>query len=102
MSKVKEITVNDLEEFQDLFTNKDFRISKAIVEGILSNVDTTDKSIDVLSFHVLDTEEIFDISVERKHFIEALEENLQYYINNELYEECRNITNVIKKLKNLN
>jgi len=35
---VAEITVNNSDEFQELVDQKDFRIAKAIVEGILDNI----------------------------------------------------------------
>ena len=41
---IAEITVNNNEEFQILINNKDFRISKAIVEGILKNINTKKKN----------------------------------------------------------
>ena len=44
--------------------------------------------------------EIYDITVERKHFAETLEENLPYYIREEQYEDCQRIVKTIDKLKN--
>ena len=64
-----EITVNSTEEFQELVDNKDFRISQAVVEGILSNVNSKKKYVHVLS------------------------------ITEELYEKCAEITKVIESLK---
>ena len=95
-----EITVNNTDEFQELVDNKDFRIAKAIVDGILDNVDTKKKHVHVLSVNCLEEGEIYDITVERKHFIETLEENLPYYIREEQYEDCQRIVNAVNKLKN--
>ena len=97
---VAEITVNNTEEFQELVDNKDFRIAKAIVEGILENISTKKKYIHVLSVTCLEEGEIYDITVERKHFAETLEENLPYYIKEEKYEDCQLIVNAINVLKN--
>ena len=77
---VAEITVNNSDEFQELVDNKDIRISKAIVNGILDNVNTKKKYVHVLSVTCLEEGEIYDITVERKHFAETLEENLPYYV----------------------
>ncbi len=44
--------------------------------------------------------EIYDITVERKHFAETLEENLPYYIREEQYEDCSRIVKTISELKN--
>ena len=97
---MKEITVNNSDEFQELVDNKDFRIAKAIVDGILNNMDSKKKYVHVLSINCLEEGEIYDITVERKHFIETLEENLPYYIREEQYEDCQRIINAVSKLKN--
>jgi hypothetical protein len=97
---VAEITVNNSDEFQELVDNKDIRISKAIVNGILDNVNTKKKHVHVLSITCLEEGEIYDITVERKHFAETLEENLPYYIREEYYEDCQRIVKTINELKN--
>jgi hypothetical protein len=96
---VPEINVDSTEEFQELINNKDFRISKHIVEGILANLNTKKKHVHVLSVVCEDEDEIFDITVERKHFAETLDENLKYYVENEEYEGCQKIIEAIKLLK---
>jgi protein-arginine kinase activator protein McsA len=96
---VPEINVDSTEEFQELINNKDFRISKHIVEGILANLNTKKKHVHVLSVICEDEDEIFDITVERKHFAETLDENLKYYVENEEYEGCQKIIEAIKLLK---
>jgi protein-arginine kinase activator protein McsA len=97
---VAEITVNNSDEFQELVDQKDFRISKAIVDGILDNINSKKKHIHVLSITCLEEGEIYDITVERKHFAETLEENLPYYIREEQYEDCSRIVKTIRELKN--
>ena len=94
-----EITVHNTEEFQELVDNKDFRIAQAIVEGILDNVNSKKKHVHVLSITCLEEGEIYDITVERKYFIETLEENLPYYVKEELYEKCAEITKAVESLK---
>ena len=54
----------------------------------------------MLSVTCLEEEEVYDITIERKHFAETLEENLPYYIREEQYEECQKIVNIINELKN--
>ena len=41
-----------------------------------------------LSITCLEEGEIYDITVERKHFASTLEENLPYYVKEERYEDC--------------
>ena len=96
---IPEIIVESTDEFQELINNKDFRISKHIVEGILANLNTKKKHVHVLSVICEDEDEIFDITVERKHFAETLDENLKYYVENEEYEGCQKIIEAIKLLK---
>jgi protein-arginine kinase activator protein McsA len=96
---VPEINVDSADDFQELINSKDFRISKHIVEGILSNLNTKKKHVHVLSVICEDEEEIFDITVERKHFAETLDENLKHYVENEEYEGCQKIIEAIKLLK---
>ena len=95
-----EITVQNPDEFQEMVDNKDFRLSEAIVSGILNNINGKKKHVHVLSITCLEEEEIYDITVERKYFAETLEENLPYYVREERYEECQKIVNIINELKN--
>jgi hypothetical protein len=95
-----EITVQNADEFQQMVDNRDFRISEAIVKGILKNINSKRKNVHVLSVTCLEEEEVYDITIERKHFAETLEENLPYYIREEQYEECQKIVNIINELKN--
>ena len=95
-----EITVQNTNEFQEMVDNKDFRLSEAIVSGILNNINGKKKHVHVLSITCLEEEEIYDITIERKYFAETLEENLPYYVREERYEECQKIVNIINELKN--
>ena len=95
-----EITVQNSDEFQEMVDSKDFRISEAVVSGILKNLNTKKRHVHVLSIACIEDDAIYDITVERKHFAETLEENLPYYIREERYEDCRVIADTIDKLKN--
>jgi protein-arginine kinase activator protein McsA len=95
-----EITVQNSDEFQEMVDSKDFRISEAVVSGILKNINTKKRHVHVLSIACIEDDAIYDITVERKHFAETLEENLPYYIKEERYEDCRVIADTIDKLKN--
>ena len=97
---VVEITVKNTDELNEMINRKDFRLSEAIVNGILSNINNKKKNIHLLSVTCLEEDEIYDISIERKHFAETLEENLPYYVREEQYESCQKIADTIKNLKN--
>jgi protein-arginine kinase activator protein McsA len=95
----KDITVQNANEFQQMINNKDFRVSEAVVSTIIKNLNTRKKEICVLSITSIDDNMIYDITVEKKHFIETLEANLVHYIREEQYEGCQLITDSINKLK---
>jgi hypothetical protein len=97
-----ELNVNNIEEFQDMVDTKDFRISESIIKTILSNVNTKKKHIHIISINVLESNTTLDITLEKKFFIETLEENLKYFIEHEKYEDCQNIVNAINQLKIIN
>jgi protein-arginine kinase activator protein McsA len=94
-----EITLNNSDEFQDMIDKKDFTISKAVVETILANINTRKKYLHVLSVNCLEDGATYDITLEKKYFAETLQENLKYYVEKELYEECSQIVEAINKLK---
>jgi protein-arginine kinase activator protein McsA len=97
-----EMNVNNIEEFQIMIDNKDFRISESITKTILDNVNTKKKHIHIISINVLENNTLLDLTLEKKFFIETLEENLKFFIERERYEDCQNIVNAINQLKNNN
>jgi len=94
-----EITVNNSDEFQEMVDNKDFRIAKAIVDSILQNLNTKKRNIHILSVACVEDQAVYDLTLDRKFFVDTLEENLKYYIEQEQYEECQKIVEAIKQLK---
>jgi protein-arginine kinase activator protein McsA len=93
-----EITLNNSDEFQEMIDRKDFVIAKAIVEAILNNITTRKKHVHVLSINCVDDNATYDITLERRFFVETLQENLKYYVEKELYEECSQIVTAINQL----
>ena len=96
--KPKEIEVNTLIEFQDLVDKKHFTISQAIVSSILKNLKTKKKNVHVLSVKCLEENTVFDITLEKTNFSDTLQENLKYFEEREMFEECAEISNAIKVL----
>jgi len=97
-----ELNVNNIEEFQTMIDNKDFRISESIIKTILNNVNTKKKHVHIISINVLENNTTLDLNLEKKFFIETLEENLKFFIEQERYEDCQNIVNAINQLKSNN
>ena len=96
--KPKEFKVKTLEDFQTMVNEKHFGISEAVVNAILNNLKTRKKRIHMLSVKCTDEDTIFDITLEKNNFISTLKENLKYFEERELYEECVKIHEGIKTL----
>lgn len=94
-----EISVFDSDEFEELVAQRDLRISKALVETILSNLKGRKRHLHALSVLVEQSQTIYDITIDRQEFINTLEQNLPIYEKHELYEGCAEIVNAIKFLK---
>lgn len=92
------LKVKNRYEFDEMIRQQNFSISKSIVEGILSNINTKKKHINVLTVDFIEENEALDITLEKKHFKQTLEENIQHYEKNEMYEECFRIQEAISKL----
>jgi len=100
--KPTEFIVASTEEFEAMVSSQDFRIASAIVDGIFANLETKKKHIHLLSVIVESENSVFDITIERKHFAETLEENLPYFVREEQYEKCQLIADTISELKKPN
>ena len=94
-----EISVFDSDEFEELITNRDLRISKALVETILKNINGRKRHVHALSVLIEQEQTMYDITIDRQEFIPTLEQNLLIYEKHELYEQCAEIVNEIKVLK---
>jgi hypothetical protein len=94
-----EISVFDSDEFEELVTQRDLRISKALVETILNNLKGRKRHLHALSVLIEQEQTIYDITIDRKEFVNTLEQNLPIYEKHELYEGCAEIVKAIKFLK---
>ena len=92
--------VKKYDDFLDMARYKDISIAKAIVDTILTNLETKKRHIHVFEIEVEDVESVYDLTIDRNNFIDALEKNLTHYEKEELYEECAKIIDAIKFLKN--
>ena len=96
---VTEISVFDSNEFEELVSRRDLRISKALVETILKNLKGRKRHIHALTVLIEQDQTIYDITVDRSDFIQTLEQNLPTYEKDELYERCAEIVTAVKYLK---
>jgi len=75
------------------------RISKALVETILKNINGRKRHVHALSVLIEQEQTMYDITIDRQEFIPTLEQNLLIYEKHELYEQCAEIVNAIQVLK---
>ena len=94
-----EISVFDSDEFEELVSNRDVRISKALVETILKNLKGRKRHLHALSVLLEQEQTIYDITIDREEFITTLKSNLPVFEENELYEQCSKIVKAIKFLE---
>jgi len=97
-----EISVFNSEEFEKMVSQRDLRISQALVETVLKNLHGRKRHLHAMSVSVINEETVYDITVDRQDFVETLENNLSIYEENELYEGCAEIVKAIKFLKTKN
>ena len=95
----QKIKVKTQEEFEHRAKSHDLQISKACVRGILDNLDSEKRHIHILEITVEEDDTIFDITCDKKDFIETLEKNLTIMEKWEQYETCSEIVKAIKILK---
>ena len=98
--KPHEFIVDTTEDFQEMVDAKDFRLAEAIVKGIFANLDSKRNNVHLLSVICEEEGLVFDVTIEKKHFAETLEENLVHYVREEKYEDCQKIADTISILKN--
>jgi len=94
-----EINVFDSDEFEKMVADRDLRISKALVETILKNLNGRKRHLHALSILVEQEQTIYDITVDRQDFVTTLEQNLSILQDNEDYETCAEVVKAIKFLK---
>jgi len=95
----EEISVFDTDEFEQLVASRDLRISKALVETILKNLNGRKRHVHALSVLVEQEQTMYDITIDRQEFVTTLEQNLPVLEKNEDYETCAEVVKAIKFLK---
>ena len=95
----KEISVFDSEEFERLVSDKDIRISDALVDTVLKNLKGKKRHIHALSVMVEQEQMVYDITIDRKEFLSTLENSLPVYEEIEKFEKCAEVLKAINCLK---
>lgn len=97
-----EFQVKNVEEFESMIQNKDFKISEALVSTVLNNLKGKRKYLHAFSVISEEDGDIYDITINRQDFKETLVEALPKYEKEEKYEECAKIQEAINYLQNKN
>lgn len=92
------IEVKNTQEFERLCEDDDIQISSAIVNAILTNLNNKKKRVYVLSIHMEEPDGIFDVTLERKYFLDTLLDHLPVQEQNDCFETCQSIIDAIKVL----
>jgi len=94
-----EISVFDTSEFEEMVEKKDLRISTALVETILKNLNGKKRFFHALSVLVVQEQTVYDITIDKSEFTTTLEANLPIYEKHELFEKCAEMVKALKYLK---
>ena len=99
MAYVKQIRVDNYDEFLEMTRNQKFTMAESIVNVVLSNLKTNRKEIPVFEIEVYNEDVTYTLSVQRKEFLDILKKNLIHFENEEAYEGCQKIVEAINFLK---
>ena len=97
-----EFQVKNVEEFESMIQNMDFKISEALVSTVLKNLKGSRRHHHALSVICEEEGEVYDVTIDRQDFLKTLEESLPKYENEEKYEECAKIIEALNYLKKKN
>ena len=93
-----EIEVMNEEEFEQLITDRDVRISDALVNTIFKNLKSKKRHHHALSVTCRENEITYDVTIDKKDFKKSLLEVLPRYEKNERFEVCQKIKESIEYL----
>jgi hypothetical protein len=83
-----EFQVKNVEEFEHMIQNMDFRVSEALVTTVLKNLKGKRKYLHAFSVISEEDGDIYDITIDRQDFEKTLKEALPKYESEEKYEDC--------------
>lgn len=86
-------------DFMERVKQGDAKLASTICNAIIANLDSTKKHVHIVSVEMEDEEEFYDLTCNPEEFIVTLEKNLKVLVDNELYEQCREVVEAIKHLK---
>jgi hypothetical protein len=97
---VIKIKVQTKEEFESYLVDNGCQISMTIIDIIEKNINNKKNHIPVFEVLIEEDQEILDITLERKNFVDTLNKNLITLEKFEQYEYCSKTINLINKIQN--
>jgi hypothetical protein len=94
-----EIVVKNNEELHQIMEQGNYKISSSVVNNILNHLNDNKKYIHVLTVICEDENTQYDLTIERKNFIDTLEKNLKIFEQYEDFDGCVLIQKAIQQLK---
>lgn len=94
--------VTTYEEYTKLLNSDRIDVSEIIVNNILKNINNKKEQIFMFSVNVAEEDTDYNVTMNRKDFIDSLEKNLKIYEKYEKYEFCIKIVEAINILKRNN
>jgi hypothetical protein len=85
-------------EFRERIEGKDIEVASAIYEAISKGYKRNAKQVTAFNFRQIGSEDIYGFSLSRGQWPLALSTCLEIYAEQELYEECIKIKNIINDL----
>ena len=95
------VEVQSVKELKHILSNKDLKVSRAIVRNIINNLNTPYNPIHVLDAKVKGVIKPLKLVVNRDNVVLVLEKNLKIHEIYEDYESCADIRDIIFKLKGI-
>ena len=89
---------HSFDEFRERVEGKDFEIASAIYEAISKGYSSNSKQVTAFNFKQKGSDSIYGFSLSREQWPLALNTCLEIYAEQELYEECTEIKNLINSL----
>lgn len=86
-------------DFMERVKQGDVKLASIICNAIIANLDSTKKHVHIVSVELEDQEEFYDLTCNPEEFIVTLDKNLKVLVDNELYEQCREVVQAIEYLK---
>lgn len=96
----KDLYFENDKEFENYIKGGNYEMSKLIVNTAEEIQSQGIDELTIARVHTEDTGTIYEITLERAHVVETLEQNLKIYENEEDYIGCQKIVDMINHFKN--